>query len=57
MSLSRKIKAKAQAIRGKVMQRFGGATRNQRLENKGRTSRFMGELKLTGEKVKDAFKR
>lgn len=57
MSLSRKIKAKAQAIGGKVMQRFGGATRNRRLENKGRTSRFMGELKLTGEKVKDAFKR
>jgi uncharacterized protein YjbJ (UPF0337 family) len=57
MSLKRKISAKVQAIKGRVAQRFGGATRNRRLENEGRTDRFMGNLKLSGEKVKDVFKR
>ncbi|GAA3470442.1 CsbD family protein [Nonomuraea roseola] len=57
MSLKRKISAKVQAIKGRVAQRFGGATRNRRLENEGRTDRFMGNLRLSGEKVKDVFKR
>ncbi|MEU7901237.1 CsbD family protein [Nonomuraea sp. NPDC049152] len=57
MSLKRKISARVQAIKGRVTQRFGGATRNRRLETEGRTDQVMGNLKLFGEKAKDIFKR
>lgn len=57
MSLKGKISAKVQAVKGWVTQRFGRATRNRRMESEGRTDRVVGNLKLSGEKAKDIFKR
>jgi uncharacterized protein YjbJ (UPF0337 family) len=57
MSLSRKIRDKVQAIKGRAKQRFGRATGNQRLTTEGKTDRVLGNLKQSGEKAKDAFKR
>jgi uncharacterized protein YjbJ (UPF0337 family) len=57
MSLSRKIKDKAQVIKGRARQRLGLATGNQRLQVAGKTDQVLGNLKQAGEKAKDAFKR
>ncbi|WP_424534289.1 CsbD family protein [Sphaerisporangium viridialbum] len=57
MSLSRKIRDKAQAVRGWARQRLGRATGNQRLQGAGKSDRVVGNLKQAGGKVKDAFKR
>jgi uncharacterized protein YjbJ (UPF0337 family) len=57
MSMSRKIRDKAQAVKGWAGQRFGRATGNQRLQAEGKSDRVMGNLKQAGGKVKDAFKR
>jgi uncharacterized protein YjbJ (UPF0337 family) len=57
MSLSRKIRNKAQVIMGWARQRLGLATGNQRLQAAGKTDQVMGNLKRVGEKAKDAFKR
>jgi uncharacterized protein YjbJ (UPF0337 family) len=57
MSLSRKIRDKAQAIRGWARQRLGRATGNQRLQSSGKSDRVVGNLKQAGGKVRDAFKR
>lgn len=57
MTLTRKIRDKAQAIQGRAMQRLGRATGNQRMETGGKTDRVLGNLKQSGTKVKDVFKR
>jgi uncharacterized protein YjbJ (UPF0337 family) len=57
MSLGRKIRDKAQAIKGWVRQRLGRATGNQRQQAEGKSDRVVGNLKQAGGKVKDAFKR
>jgi uncharacterized protein YjbJ (UPF0337 family) len=57
MSLIRKIRDKAQALQGSAKQRLGRSTGNQRLETEGKTDRVLGNLKQSGTKVKDAFKR
>jgi uncharacterized protein YjbJ (UPF0337 family) len=57
MTLTRKIRDIAQAIKGRAMQRLGRATGNQRMETEGKTDRVLGNLKQSGTKVKDAFKR
>ncbi|MEU7744321.1 CsbD family protein [Nonomuraea sp. NPDC049158] len=57
MGLGRKIRDKAQAVKGWARQRLGRATGNQRLQAAGKTDRVVGNLKQAGRKVKDAFKR
>jgi uncharacterized protein YjbJ (UPF0337 family) len=57
MSLGRKIRDRAQAVKGWVRQRLGRATGNQRLQVEGKTDRVVGNLRQAGGKVKDAFKR
>ncbi|MEV5503610.1 CsbD family protein [Nonomuraea fuscirosea] len=57
MSLGKKIRDKAQAVKGWARQRYGRATGNERLQAEGRTDRVVGNLKQAGGKVNDAFKR
>ena len=57
MSLGRKIRDKAQAVKGWARQRLGRVTGNQRLQVAGKTDRVVGNLKQSGGKFKDAFKR
>jgi uncharacterized protein YjbJ (UPF0337 family) len=57
MSTSSKIKAKAQVLLGKVKQRLGLATGDQRLRRAGTSDQAMGNLKQVGEKARNAFKR
>lgn len=57
MSLNKKIRDKVQVITGWAKQRFGRATGNRRLETEGKSDRVLGNLKQSGENVKDAFKR
>ncbi|MEU4580188.1 CsbD family protein [Nonomuraea sp. NPDC023979] len=57
MSLGRKIRDKAQAVKGWARQSLGRATGNQRLQAEGKSDRVAGNLRQAGGKVKDAFKR
>ncbi|MBT2235791.1 CsbD family protein [Nonomuraea sp. NEAU-A123] len=57
MSLGRKIRDRAQVVKGWARQRLGRATGNQRLQAEGKTDRVVGNLKQAGGKAKDAFKR
>ncbi|MEU4235153.1 CsbD family protein [Nonomuraea sp. NPDC026600] len=57
MSLGRKIRDKAQVVKGWARQRLGRATGNKRLQAAGKTDRVVGNLKQAGGKAKDAFKR
>ncbi|MEV1171423.1 CsbD family protein [Nonomuraea sp. NPDC049784] len=57
MSLGRKIRDKAQAVKGWVRQRLGRATGNPRQQAEGKSDRLAGNLRQAGGKVKDAFKR
>ncbi|MGN9786539.1 CsbD family protein [Nonomuraea sp. ZG12] len=57
MSTSSKIRAKAQVLLGRVKQRLGLATGDQRLRSAGRNDQVMGNLKQAGEKAKNAFRR
>jgi uncharacterized protein YjbJ (UPF0337 family) len=57
VSLTNKIKDKQQVLKGRIKQSFGRATGNTRLKAEGRTDRVAGNLKQSGEKTKDAFKR
>ncbi|MGN9837194.1 CsbD family protein [Nonomuraea sp. H19] len=57
MSLGRKIRDKAQAVKGWARQRLGRATGNQRQQAAGKSDRVAGNLRQAGGKVKDAFKR
>lgn len=57
MSLGRKIRDKAQVVKGWARQRYGRATGNQRQQSEGKSDRVAGNLRQAGGKVKDAFKR
>ena len=57
MSLAKKIKDKRQVLKGRIKQGFGRSTGNTRLKTEGRTDRVAGNLKQSGEKAKDAFRR
>ncbi|MFE9688069.1 CsbD family protein [Streptomyces sp. NPDC006285] len=46
-----------QALKGRITQRIGRGTRNRRLEREGRTDRMSGNLKQSGDKAKNAFRR
>ena len=57
MGAAKKAKDKAQATKGKVKKAAGKAMRDPVLEGKGKADQVKGDLKLAGEKVKDAAKK
>ena len=56
MSMTNKIKNKAQITKGQMKKTSGGATKNRRLEAEGSAERAVGELKQAAEKVKDSVR-
>ncbi|WP_084533553.1 CsbD family protein [Nocardia fusca] len=57
MSISKKIAHSAGATKGRMKKVFGRVTRNRTLETEGRAGQAKGNLKQSGAKIKDAFKR
>ncbi|MEU4647300.1 CsbD family protein [Nocardia fluminea] len=57
MSISKKIAHSAEATKGRAKKVFGRVTRNRSLEVEGRAGQATGNLKQSGAKIKDAFKR
>ena len=57
MSATDKAKNEAQRAKGKVKEVTGKVTGNEKLEAKGNADQTKGDLKQSGEKVKDAFKK
>ena len=57
MGAAKKAKDKAQSAKGKVKKAAGKATGDRVLEGKGKAGQVKGDLKLAGEKVKDAAKK
>ncbi|MGW6532144.1 CsbD family protein [Streptomyces venezuelae] len=57
MSTGQTFRNKAQALKGRITERLGRTTRNRRLQRKGRTDRVSGNLKQSGDKIKNAFRR
>jgi uncharacterized protein YjbJ (UPF0337 family) len=55
MSVSDKLKDKAQEVEGKAKQAAGGATGNRDLQAEGYKDEKAGQVKQVGEKVKDVF--
>ena len=56
MSLTDKMKDKAQEVEGKAKQTVGSATGDQSLKNEGLKDEKSGQVKQVGEKIKDVFK-
>ncbi len=56
MSGEDKLNNKTEELGGKVKERFGGATGDERLQAEGKADQSKSNLKQAGEKVKDAFK-
>jgi uncharacterized protein YjbJ (UPF0337 family) len=56
MSIGKKIAHKAEATKGAAKKFFGRATANTRLRNEGRLDQAKGNVKQSGDKLKDAFK-
>jgi uncharacterized protein YjbJ (UPF0337 family) len=57
MSAAKKAKDKAQSTKGRVKKAAGKAMGDPVLEGKGKAEQVKGDLKLAGEKVKDAAKK
>ncbi|MGW1490455.1 CsbD family protein [Streptomyces sp. NPDC002402] len=57
MSFEQKIRNKAQELKGWITEGIGRATRNTRLKRQGKTDRVVANLKQSGAKAKDAFRR
>lgn len=57
MAFRAKLRNAQQTLAGRMNQRIGRNTGNRRLERKGKTDRIMGNVKQSGEKGKDAFRR
>jgi uncharacterized protein YjbJ (UPF0337 family) len=55
MSTSDKMKNKKEEIGGRVKEKVGDATGDNKLKAEGHADRAKGSLKQAGEKVKDAF--
>lgn len=51
-----KTRNAAQAAKGKSKEGAGKATRNRKLESKGKTDQRKAKIKKKGEKVKDVFR-
>jgi uncharacterized protein YjbJ (UPF0337 family) len=56
MSLTDKMKDKAQELQGKGKQAVGGATGDREMQADGVKDEKSGQVKQVGEKVKDVFK-
>lgn len=56
MSISKKLANSAEATKGRMKKVIGRATGNRRLEVEGRAEQVKGNLKQSGEKIKDAFR-
>ncbi|MGW2817402.1 CsbD family protein [Streptomyces sp. NPDC001415] len=54
--MGRTIRNRTQTVIGKIKEYVGRATGNRRLQRGGRADRVAGNLKQSGEHVKDAFK-
>ncbi|MRH90709.1 CsbD family protein [Nocardia sp. SYP-A9097] len=57
MSALDKAKNKADELAGRVKETTGKATGDESQENEGKADRAKADLKDTGEKVKDAFRK
>ena len=57
MSAADKAKNKVQAAKGKVKKDTGKALDDPYMEGEGKADQVKGNLKQSGEKVKDAFKK
>ncbi|QDQ15546.1 CsbD family protein [Streptomyces spectabilis] len=57
MSTGHPFRNKAQDLKGRITERIGRAARNRRLQREGRTDRISGNLKQSGDKIKNAFHR
>jgi uncharacterized protein YjbJ (UPF0337 family) len=57
MSGGKKIKAKAEELKGKAKKHAGKVTGNKRLQAKGKAGELSGKLKLKGHKAKKAVKK
>ncbi|MEZ0067136.1 uncharacterized protein YjbJ (UPF0337 family) [Streptacidiphilus sp. MAP12-20] len=57
MSIGQKISNTKQVLKGRLKEGFGRATGNRRVRTEGRTDRVVGNLKQSGQKAKDAFRR
>lgn len=56
MSMGRTIRNRTQTVTGRIKEYVGRATGNRRLQREGRADRVAGNLKQSGEHVRDAFK-
>ncbi|MEU5434646.1 CsbD family protein [Streptomyces sp. NPDC020719] len=54
--MGRTIRNRTQTVTGRIKEYVGRATGNRRLRREGRADRVAGNLKQSGEQVKDAFK-
>jgi len=57
MTTTDKAKNSAQKVKGKVKEKAGKATGNDKLQAEGNADQVKGNLKQDGENVKDAFKK
>jgi uncharacterized protein YjbJ (UPF0337 family) len=57
VSFADKLRHRAQELRGRIKRNTGEVTGDRRLQAEGTTDEVMGNLKQTGEKIKDAFRR
>jgi uncharacterized protein YjbJ (UPF0337 family) len=55
MGIVDKAKDKAQAAKGDVKDKVGGATDDRSMQAEGKADKAKGNLKQAGEKVKDAI--
>jgi uncharacterized protein YjbJ (UPF0337 family) len=55
VSLTNKLRNKAQQLRGRIKRNTGEITGDRSLQARGRADEVKGNLKQTGEKIKDAF--
>jgi uncharacterized protein YjbJ (UPF0337 family) len=55
VSFTDKLRNKAQVLRGWIKRNTGEVTGNRSLQARGRADEVKGNLKQTGEKIKDAF--
>jgi uncharacterized protein YjbJ (UPF0337 family) len=56
MSITDKLKDKAQELQGKAEQAAGGATGDRDMQAEGLKDEKAGQVKQAGEKVKDVFR-
>jgi uncharacterized protein YjbJ (UPF0337 family) len=56
VSFTDRFRSKAQELRGRIKRNTGEVTGDKALEARGRADEVKGNLKQTGEKIKDAFR-